>query len=223
LYWAIRNRLIDSGVLIKGGGNGGSVRRVAQLNDEVADNAVIAQNYKREKELYEPIATVLKNDWARDQMFDDCYVEITAQGGAKPTNGRWTRPDITVIGCKTFLYVPGKHLDVITFEIKPSHAIDIYGVYEALAHRRAASRSYLVLHIPTDTHLCQFNNTDIENEAGKFGIGLIVARDPTDYDTWEVKLEAQRIEPDPYKLNEFIAQQASAELKEKIEEWVKAK
>ncbi|MEI6747169.1 MAG: hypothetical protein WCL34_14490 [Methylococcaceae bacterium] len=221
LYWAVRNNLIERGILEKGRGNGGSVKKVIQSN-ELTDNAVVAQNYGRENELYKPMKTVLENDWARDQTFNDCYVAITAQGGARPTNGKWTRPDITVIGCKTFLYVPGKHLEVVTFEVKPANAIDISGVYEALAHRRAANRSYLIVHVPTAADLCLFNDTDIVEEAGKFGIGVIVAQDPKEYETWVVKLEAQRIEPNPYKLNEFIAQQISAEVKEQIAAWVKS-
>jgi len=220
LYWAIRNSLIDSGVLETGRGRGGSVKKVTQSND-VTNNAT--QDYKNELELYKPIATVLENDWAKYQRFYDCYVEITAKGGAKNTNGKWTRPDIMVVGCKTFPYVPGKHLDVITFEVKPANAIDISGVYEALAHRRAATKSYLIVHIPTEACLCKFNATDIEQEAKKFGIGVIIAENPEDHETWEEKVEAQRIEPDPYKLNDFIAQQATPELKDQIEKWVKEK
>ncbi len=101
--------------------------------------------------------------------------------------------------------------------------IRIKGVYEALAHRRAATRSYLIVHIPINEH---FNTSEIEKiaaEAGKLGIGLIVAEDPRDYYTWDFKIDAQRIEPDPFKLNEFIAQQTTDELKEQIAEWVKAK
>lgn len=214
LYWAIQNSLVERGVLEKGKGNGGSVKRVLQFNELVDKTSI---DYKKERELYDPIATELENVWAKDQGFDRYYVKNTAEQGSKYTKGKWTRPDIIVVGCKTFPYIPGKFLDVITFEVKPYEAIDISGIYEALAHRRAATRSYLIVHIPTNKH---FNTVDIENEAGKFGIGLIVARDPIDYDTWEVLLEAQRIEPDPYKLNDFIAQQVSAELKEQIEKWV---
>lgn len=220
MYWTIQNSLVDRGDLKRAKGNGGSVRRADQSN-ELTDKIVI--DYKTERELYDPIVAVLENVWAKDQGFDDCHVLKIADGGSKYTNGKWTRPDIVAVGCKTFSYVPGKHLDVITFEVKPANAIDISGVYEALAHRRAASRSYLIVHIPTAADLCRFNATDIVEEAGKFGIGVIVAEDPTNYYTWDFKLEAQRIEPDPYKLNDFIAQQVSAELKEKIEEWVKAK
>jgi hypothetical protein len=74
--------------------------------------------------LYDPIAAQLQDVWVANQEFDSCCVKITADGGSKLT-GEWTRPDIIVVGFRTFPYVPGKYLDVITFEVKPYGAIDI--------------------------------------------------------------------------------------------------
>jgi hypothetical protein len=59
------------------------------------------------------------------------------------------------------------------------------------------------------------------DEAKKFGVGVILAEDPNDFDTWEVLLEADRFEPDPSRLNEFIAQQTTQELKEQVVRWFK--
>jgi hypothetical protein len=39
------------------------------------------------------------------------------------------------------------------------------------------------------------------------GIGVITAADPDDYDTWEDREEARRTEPDPERLNTFVATQ----------------
>ena len=48
----------------------------------------------------------------------------------------------------TYVYVPGRHFDVATFEIKAADWIDVTAVYEALAHRRAATRAYVILNVP---------------------------------------------------------------------------
>ena len=66
--------------------------------------------------------------------------------------------------------------------------------------------------------------TEIEEvtaEAKKVGIGFIIADNPQDFDTWEVLLDAERVEPDPVRLNEFIAKQMTDEIKEQVVRWFK--
>lgn len=237
LYWAIRNRLVERGLLETGRGRGGSIKKVRPVSapepyeaqaPEVEETAAPlpaptpGPDYGKENELYAPIATVLRNQWSKEQGFDNYLVEVTARQGSRQTGGKWTRPDITAVGYKTFPYVPGRYLEVITFEVKPTSSVDVAAVYEALAHRRAATRSYVILHMPSDAR--SESGAVIEaicDESKKFGVGVILADDPTNFDTWEVLLDADRVEPDPSRLNEFIAQQTTPELKEQIVRWFK--
>ena len=113
-------------------------------------------------------------------------------------------------------------MEVISFEVKPTDSIDITATYEALAHRRASTRAYVVGHVPTDKR--EGMGTEIEEvtaEAKKVGIGFIIADNPQDFDTWEVLLDAERVEPDPVRLNEFIAKQMTDEIKEQVVRWFK--
>jgi BarA-like signal transduction histidine kinase len=110
-------------------------------------------------------------------------VEVTAQQGSRLTGGKWTRPDITVASSRTFPYVPGRHFDVITFEVKPQDQVNVTAIYEALAHLRAATRSYVLLHVP------HFAKASLEliieetcNEGKQHGIGVIIVEKPGDYD-----------------------------------------
>ena len=93
-------------------------------------------------------------------------------------------------------------------------------VYEALAHRRAATRAYVLLHVPAarQTEL-QDVVDEICLEAKRVGIGVIVAEIPEDYQTWEELVEAVRHEPDPQRLNDFLAKQVSQGFREKIITW----
>src|SRR5205814_348136 len=81
-----------------------------------------------------------------------------------------------------------------TFEVKAAHAINVQAVYEALAHRRAATRSYVLLHVPNDqaTDLEQLV-VDVTNVARSHGIGVVTAADPGDYQTWDERAEAVRV------------------------------
>lgn len=227
-YWEVRNRLVDRGLLETGRGRGGSVRRASEGEDSEPTRSVTPApcasppEYPSERELYAPMAEVLRNHWAKDNRFDDAVVEITASQGARPTGGKWTRPDITLAGYKTLPYVPGRHFEVTSFEIKPAACLDVTVVYEALAHRRAATRSYVLLHVPDEERDgLEGLIAEIVLEAKRFGVGVIVAAGPGDYDSWEVLAEAVRHEPDPERLNDFLAQQVSQQFRERIIKWFK--
>lgn len=231
-YWAVRDSLVDAGALALGKGKGGSVRLIeavqpaapaAAAPDAPAVGAGAPQaGADKEYVLYEPMAKVLREQWTRDSRFQSSKVEITAKQGKRATGGTWSRPDITVIGYSVFLYLPGRHFEVATFEVKPTDQVTITAVYEALAHRRSATRSFVIYHIPEE-QLEKLENEleEICVEAKRQGIGIIVATKPDDYETWDERVEAVRVEPDPNKLNDFIAVQVSEGAKEEIVKWFK--
>ena len=128
-YWRLRQILIDGDKISTARGKGGSVHRVPQ---EVG----------KESELETPMRYEIRTRWAEARRYTFCESKITARLGKKPT-GRLSRPDITLLGGRTYPNLPvGKFLDVVTFEIKPWIWLD--GVYEALAHQRRANLSYLI-------------------------------------------------------------------------------
>lgn len=227
LYWPVRDRLVDLGTLRRQRARGGAVALVqmqplGQATHVVATSPPEAQAAQRERELYEPVATVLRGDWARDNRFRQQLVEVTAAQGRRNTGGTWTRPDMVVAAIRLFQFLPGKFFDLITFEIKPSWSIDVTAVYEALAHRRAATQAYVWFHCPADQLDMQKENIDrIADEAERHGVGLIVAAAPNDYATWDQRVDAARIEPDPEYLNEFIALQFSDGAKNELSAWVR--
>jgi hypothetical protein len=217
-YWQVRDKLIAEGRLERWRGRGGSVRRVvvARADEEPlvtpAEVAVeVATSYERELELYEPLLKTLQTDWVKDRGSAPIAIEITAQQGRRQTGGRWSRPDIVAVEVKTYLYVPGKHLNVTTFEVKPSDAIDVSAVYEALAHLRSATHSYVVLHVPEDrTDELEPAVDEVCRVARSHGVGVLTVGDPTRYATWEEREEAVRSEPDPERLDQFIGKQLSS-------------
>jgi hypothetical protein len=229
-FWEVRNRLVDRGVLELGRGRGGSVRRVQSVTtvlvpipgteppprDEPAPDAERAT----EAELYGPVARVLDDKWTKDKRVESAIVQLTALQGRRATGGRWTRPDLTVATLSTYPYVPGRHFDVVTFEVKPSDAIDVTCVYEALAHLRSATRSYVLIHVPTArAEELEEGLLEICAEAKKHGIGVITFEEASDYQTWDERVEPIRREPEPRKLNDFLAKQFTQDQLEKIVRW----
>lgn len=229
-YWPIRDKVVDLGLLRRYRAGGGAVAivpatdaeepapapdQLQQLRPEVAKAL-----QPSEKDLYEPMAEVLRGPWARDSRFRHQIVEVTASQGRRDTGGTWTRPDVVVAALRVFSFLPGKYFDLITFEIKPSWALNVTGVYEALAHRRAATQAYLWMHCPNPDEMGELLNRIVE-EAERHGIGVIVASDPSNYETWDQRCDPIRVEPDPELLNEFIALQVSDGAKEELAAWVR--
>ena len=220
LYLAIKQRLLSDGIITLGRGKGGSVRRVFEEQyAEDIEKEFEEDPYQDEDSLYEPMLEVIQQRWIKDQPFDQVLAERTDRGGRRK-DGVWTRPDITVASMTSYTYVPGRFFDVITFEIKHYSGLNVTCVYEALAHRRAATRSYVIAYIP-DNRYESLEDTlgDVNDEAKKHGVGFIVAGDPADYDTWEIWEESIREQPDPARLNEFIRAQLQEGSRDQIVRW----
>lgn len=194
-YLTARNALIDDGHLLRGRGRGGSVRRAVPVDEP-------RRIHERESDLYDPLRRTLKNEWSHDRWKESPTVVVTAHAGRADTGGRWTRPDITCVGIRRFRYVPGVHLDVLTFEVKLLTTLDVSAVYEALGHRRAATEVYVLVYAPfgwTEGRL-----GPVIDAADANGVGLILLEKTDDTETWEELLEAARTTPDPSALDQFI-------------------
>jgi hypothetical protein len=173
-----------------------------------------------EVQLYDRILATIRSAWVLDYRSDYSIAEITAHQGRRETGGRWTRPDITLATYSTYPFVPGKHFDVTTFEVKRHDALDVTAVYEALAHRRAAHYSYVLMQVPDDAKdALETRLDDVSGEADKHGVGLVTLSVPENYETWEVWNEAERNDPDPSDVNDFLATQVSQAFKDQITRW----
>jgi hypothetical protein len=130
----------------------------------------------------------------------------------------FARPDVTLIAIQTFVYVPDKLFEVITFEIKPNIDSAMEGVFETAAHSAFAHRSYLAFPDSKD-----YDNNPlfdrILDECERFGLGLILFEDVANWDTYTFEVSAERKDPDPQSVNDFIKGQISEKSREEIKRW----
>jgi hypothetical protein len=76
------------------------------------------------------------------------------------------------------------------------------------------------LHVPDDQRATLEGKIDeVAAVAKKHGVGLITVADPGNYDTWEDIVESERAEPEPQRLNDFLATQFTPEQREKLVRW----
>src|SRR5262245_47874552 len=223
-YWYARDSLLEEGTIVRARGRGGAVRLVLPEESATAETVAEAElvgeatlAYVHEAELYPPIRNTLEAFWAKERQIEPLAVEITAAQGRRRTGGRWTRPDLVSAAVRTYRYLPGKYMEVVTFEVKPFDAIDVTAVYEALAHLRSATHAYVIFHVPNEQEETVKLTIEEACHVGRHhGVGVIVIGDPADFDTWEEREEARRVEPDPQRLDEFIAAQLSSEAHDRI-------
>lgn len=219
LYWLARNELIKEGRLVRGRGKGGSISLAEELEKKLPPPKS-QERFKKEKDLYAPFERTVRDYWIKDNNIDArrCVVETTANQGSRRTGGKWTRPDVTIVAINTFTFIPGKSLDIITFEIKPSNDLDIVGVYETASHSRFAVRSYLAVHLPNGiTPPIEQQIEQVSKECDRFGVGFLHFKDPSDPETWVTILEPTRKSPDPAESDSFLSVQISKRNQDEIQ------
>lgn len=220
-YWRVRDRLLDSGAVIRGRGRGGSVRRRVAESQEQPSGAKLLRAPVTEVALYAPLMKVLQTEWAREMRIEphQIHFEETAKQGKKATGGTWTRPDITAVSVRSFPHLPNKYLDIWTFEAKTVDWLDVTAIFEAAAHASRATRSYALLQVPEnpDDRTSEILSR-CEREATRLRVGLITFVDSAEFSTWETVVEAPRIDTDPELLEQFIATLSDAARK-RLSQW----
>ena len=84
----------------------------------------------------------------------------------------------------------------------------------------SGTSAYTLLHIPDERQAgLEEVLEEIVLEAKRVGVGVIVAGAPNSYETWEELVEAERHEPEPQRLNDFLAKQVSQGFREQIVRW----
>ncbi|MGK9171349.1 hypothetical protein KXR53_33990 [Inquilinus limosus] len=222
-YWKVQGKLIELGKIVAGRGKGGSVRfteaQATESGMEVSEPASAAPlPLVRERGLYPAIKASIESKWIKRFALDDVLVDETHSRGSKDTGGTFTRPDITAAGIRRYVYLP-KRLEIVTVEIKPSDALSIIGILEAIAHREAAHRAYVFYATSRALFDSAPESERIMELAQKYGIGVVLVEQPGDVESWEILLDALRHEPDPARLDRFLNDLPSEDMKRQLSKW----
>jgi hypothetical protein len=216
LYWRAQGKLIEEGRIVPGRGKGGSVRITEEDRDHAGDVSVDEQ--LRERDLYAPLKKTIESKWINRFGFDEVLVRETHSRGSRNTGGNFTRPDITAAGIRRYVYLP-KRLEIVTFEIKPGSGVGIMAVLEAIAHREAAHRAYVIYACSRAAFEKAKEAERILELAQKFGIGILLAETSDTVEDWEIMLDALRHEPDPARLERFLGDLPDDDMRKQLSKW----
>ena len=230
-YWRTHAVVADEGLVVRGRGRGGSVvlieptKSIVEIPNAAATAAAAGQQlavvYARETELYAPSRQVIEESWSRERAYDDFVVEITAQPGRVQTGGTWTRPDVSLLGTKSYPYLPGRFFEIVTFELKTADALDVRGVFEALSHAQFATLAYVVFYTSGREFRDYPNSDRVIELAAKHGVGAIAATQIDNYEFWNEIVEPRRNIADPEQANQFIGASFSENARNRIIKWHK--
>ncbi|MBY6676549.1 hypothetical protein HQ314_06445 [Rhodococcus sp. BP-332] len=226
-YGRAKDGLLAKHLILRAPGGGGAIKRAPAADEsdiEMDSNRGIAivTPPVAESNLYRPILETMRGAWAVDRGFEPIAVEDVANLGSRKTGGKWTRPDLVAVGVTTFDFVPDLLFDVITFEVKPADQVNVLAVYEALAHRRSATHAFVALHIPAVlSDSLKKGVQQVVATAAEHGIGVISFAEPSDYETWEVLLDAVRVSSPPEQVDAFVRRNLSLEGQDRVSDAVK--
>ncbi len=234
-YDKIKAELDAEGLIIRGKGRGGTVS-IAEIDQNFPNDGTPAppiplvssqiqnnvdSNAVAELALYDPAKLQLEENWKDKHKLYDFHVENSAMLGRRDTGGSWSRPDLVVIGSKKYEFLREKVFELHTFEIKPATDVTIKGVLEALSHREAATRAYVLYHTAgQDFTVENFSERSrIENLAARHGVGVYIAKTISDFSQWIEIVPAQRATPDLDSVEQFIISNLSKDAQSQIRKW----
>ncbi|MBI1339076.1 hypothetical protein GC169_02530 [bacterium] len=171
---------------------------------------------KLEKHLMPNLDAWLRQEFVPNLRVGEHHiVRDTSAGGAA---GVWTRPDFTVASSRRFRSTNVREVELYGFELKRADNGSVIGVHEALAHTRYVHFAYLVWHVPDRNLSKSFD--PIFSQCARHGIGFIHFADPNRFETWITELDPQKASPEPFAVDDFIADRFSADDNDRMRSWL---
>jgi hypothetical protein len=93
------------------------------------------------------------------------------------------------------------------------------GVLEAIAHREAAHRAYVMFATSRVNFEKAIEGERITELAQKNGVGIVLTEKADDVESWEIMVDAIRHEPDPGRLDRFLSDLPDDNMKKQLSKW----
>jgi len=187
LYFAALDYLALKKRIGRSRGQGGGVFLAQEVSGETPASKI--KDSWPEAKLMEPLERYLKEHFVKTLDLPSGSTWMIANASsAGPKSGQWSRPDFIAVSVMRFQLLPGRNVQVHSFELKTETGGSVQAVHEALAQTRFTHFGHLVWHLPCGSK-DEVRLADVTAQCETHGIGLILIRDPDQPGTWEIKLD----------------------------------
>ncbi|WP_125461736.1 MULTISPECIES: hypothetical protein [Rhodomicrobium] len=145
-------------------------------------------------------------------------VENTARRGR--TTGIYRRPDLCMASISLYHYSPVARFDLFAFELKMEDGCGARSVMQAKSYTDFVNYSYVVLYLPSGSLYSRHLPYMYEQARGQ-GIGVVLISDPRRDDGYQIAIAANRHDPHPGKIDNFIEERFSDSSKSALRKWVR--
>jgi hypothetical protein len=149
--------------------------------------------------LYDDVARVLVENWAKERRYLAATVEVTAYSGRRGT-GAWGHPDLT-LKCNPNDRTRSLETEMlVAFEVETATGFDVRSAYQAYEQGRGTDYSYVVL---PKHRMDSPEWARADAVARELGVGLISYGKPGLWSTWDVVYRAPFREPQTSERERF--------------------
>lgn len=175
----------------------------------------------REEHFYDYMEQFMRSYWNFIGYQNNEFCLENTSRRSNRIEGRWTRPDFTMVSLKKFAWVKEHQYDVITFEVKLAQHADVLAVFEAMSHRSVASRAYVVIiGDKKDWEKQSFPQAQrVRDECVRYDIGLAFFQNIWEKPTFSIEIESQKTPLDLEKTSGFLGSVLTEESKNRIAAW----
>jgi hypothetical protein len=233
-FWKARDSLVEKGFIMTAQGKGGNFyRRVSFEPQDVTEETQAgirptvlsprAQTVAAQPAMSAQPAPIHGHfacaieKWILESRYSNYFIEALAPSNRQSLG---KRPDVVFVSIETFQYVPNKHLELFSFEVKRTDQWTLEAVFQAAGHARFSNRAYLALQKDLRMGPPAGLEARIEEECRRLNVGLILFEEPGDYSTFHFKLHPAPHSCSPREMD-LMLEDLSAENRGKLVRWLR--
>lgn len=198
-YFSAVDALSASETITRQRGQGGKIARASPVQRAPVADKIVWPEARLMPSLGKYLKTLFWRGLDLPGGADWKVVDTSAHGPQE----KWARPDYTAISIVPLRVLGRAELNVYSFELKAELGADLTSVHQALAQTRKTHFGYLAWHLP-DGSAQAAKLTSLVEQCRRFGVGLILIRDPDLVETWSIEVDPERQPTSLADIDEFL-------------------
>lgn len=203
-YFSALDTLAAAEIIVRQRGQGGKIARATPVQRAPTISETAWPEAKLMPSLGRYLETLFWRSLDLLKGADWTVVDTSVRGPQE----KWGRPDFSAVSIVPLKVLGRGEVNVYSFELKAEQGADLTSVHQALAQARKTHFGYLVWHLPEKSSQAA-KLANLAEHCRRYGIGLILIRDPDLVETWSIEVDAERQPTSLADIDEFLAARLS--------------